>query len=777
MKSENTRPAKNYLRLPALFSCNLLFIFLVTANAQSSKNQVSPGSNSATGRAVVKSEHKSFVSYVDPYIGSGGHGHVFVGASVPFGAIQLGPTNLYKGWDWSSGYYYADTILIGFAQTHLPGTGCADLGDVLLMPYTGAPKTLIDDNNKNPNSCTSSFSHKNEKVQPGYYSLLMDNGVAVELSATERVGIHKYTFPKGKEAHITINLQQGIGDESYDTYLKQKDAYTIEGYRFSKGWSPGHKVYFTLKTNYPVDELLVYQNDTLAGKNEIRGKGVKGVINFKQTPASIQLKVGISSVSCANALNNITSEAANWDFNQVVKDAQQKWEEELSKITIETKDETLKTIFYTSFYHTMIAPYLYSDENGDFRGHDDKVYRKNTWTNYSAFSLWDTYRCANSLFTILQPKLVNNIVNSMIGIYKQQGRLPIWPLAGGETNCMPGYSAVPVIADAYLKGFTGFDVNAAWNAVISSANYDKQVGVPFVKTIGFIPADSVAEATSVAMEYAVDDAAIAAMAKKMNKSAENKIFAKRGEYYKNYFDTSIGFVRPKLADGSWYTPYFPAKSVQGVGKFTEGNGWQYTFFAPQDPHGLIKLLKGDDLFSVKLDSFFTVAEDLGPDAPPDITGLIGQYAHGNEPSHHIAYLYTFAGKQWKTAEKVRYIMEEFYTDKPDGIIGNEDCGQMSAWYIMSSLGFYPVNPFNSVYVFGSPLFNKATISVAADKTFTVESVNNSKMNVYIQKVELNGRPYAKSFISYKEIMQGGVLKFFMGSQPNTSFGAGIAERP
>jgi len=776
MKTEVQNDNYNCIWITIIFS--LLFILTLTQNgfSQNTDRAVKKGKGNVT-KNIELPQYKPLLSYVDPYIGSGGHGHVFVGASVPFGAVQLGPTNVYKGWDWSSGYHYSDSILIGFAHNHLSGTGCADLGDVLLLPYTGSPKTYIDETNKSHHSATSSYSHKNEKVVPGYYSLLLDNGVKAELTASERVGVHKYTFPIGKEAHVTINLYQGIGDEPYSSYLKQIHPYTIEGFRFSKGWSPDHKVYFTLKSNYPIEKLFVFQDDAPVGAKEITGKGVKGVICFAKTPAEILLKVGISSVSCANAMNNIDKEVEGWDFAKVVKEAQQKWETQLAKISISTKEEKLKTIFYTAFYHTMIAPNLYSDNNGDFRGHDNKVYTKNNWTNYSTFSLWDTYRCANSLYTIVQPERVNDMVNSMIGIFNQQGKLPIWPLVGGETDQMPGYSAVPVIVDAYLKGFNGFNADIAWNALKTSATYDKQIGIPFVKTIGFIPADSLYEATSRALEYAVGDAAIAFMAKKMMKFEDADLFSKRADYYRNYFDNSIGFIRPKLANGNWRTPYNPVRSVHGVGDFAEGNGWQYTFFVPQDPHGLIALLDGDDAFTTKLDSFFTLKADIGPDASSDITGLIGQYAHGNEPSHHIAYLYAFAGKQWETAEKIRFILKEFYTEKPDGIIGNEDCGQMSAWYIMSSFGFYPVNPYNGVYVFGSPLFDKAEIALPENKKFVIESVNSSDSNIYIQSVEFNGKPYTKSFITYNDIMQGGMIKFYMGNKPQTSFGAKKADRP
>ena len=420
---------------------------------------------------------------------------------------------------------------------------------------------------------------------------------------------------------------------------------------------------------------------------------------------------------------------------------------------------------------------MYCDANGDFRGHDDKVYTNNTWKNYSTFSLWDTYRTLHPLFTIIKPQYVSDLVNSMLSIYDQQEKLPIWPLIGGETDQMPGYSAVPIIADAYLKGFTGFDADRAYRYMVASSVYEKQNGVPYVLEKGYIPCDKVREATSIAMEYAADDWGIALMAKKMGKTEDYQNYLKRGKYYTQYFDKDINFIRPKMNDGSWRTPYDPIQSIHSVGDFCEGNGWHYTFFVPQHPEGLIELMGGDAPFISKLDSLFLVEGELGENASPDISGLIGMYAHGNEPSHHVTYLYPYAGEQWKTAEKVRYIQDVFYTDQPEGIIGNEDCGQMSAWHIMSALGFYQVNPSNGVFVFGSPLFDKASVHLPEGKTFEVVAQNNSKENVYIQSVLLNGKPYNNSYILYDDIVKGGNLTFVMGNTPNKEFGAAPENRP
>lgn len=717
-----------------------------------------------------------YLRYVDPYIGSGGHGHVFVGASVPLGMVQVGPQNIHKGWDWCSGYHYSDSVLIGFSHTHLSGTGCADLGDVLLMPYVGDVRTARGEQDNIKGACSTYYSHENEEVAPGYYSLLMDNGVRAELTATDRVAIHRYTYPEGTP-RLLVNLKEGNGDRAFATALKRTDEYTVEGYRFSKGWSPQHKVFFVLKSDQPIESVAVFDDDAAVGSDSLSGEAVKGVLTFRNNPKKVQLKVALSSVSCANALANLKAEQPEWNFEKVRSDAEKRWNCMLSCVNVESGDERGKKIFYTSLYHMFIAPTLYADVNGEFRGHDDKIYKADYWTNYSTFSLWDTYRTLHPLLTIIQPQLVPDMVNSMLSIYDQQGKLPIWPLVGGETNQMPGYSAIPVIADAYLKGFRGFDPERALNYMVASATYDRQRGVPYVMEKGWIPCDKMPEATSIAMEYAVGDWGLAMMAQKMGKEDIYNIFWKRGHYYEQYFDKSINFIRPKMDDGSWRTPYDPFLSIHGWGDFCEGNGWHYTFFVPQHPEGLISLMGGDDRFASKLDSLFVAEGDMGEQASADISGLIGMYAHGNEPSHHVAYLYVYAGQQWKTAEKVSYIQHNFYTDRPDGIIGNEDCGQMSAWHVLSALGFYQVNPSHGVYVFGSPLFEKVTINLPEGKTFTIEAPAVSKDNKYIQSVRLNGESYPKSYITYEDVMKGGTLTFEMGNKPNKQFGAAPADRP
>ena len=733
----------------------------------------------AAGNGVAQrdySKSEGLLQYVDPYIGSGYHGHVFVGTSVPYGMVQLGPNNIHKGWDWCSGYHYSDSILIGFSHTHLNGTGCTDLGDILIMPLNEirTPRGNQDDIR---GGYASRYSHDNEIARPEYYSLLLDRyNIKAELTATDRVGFHRYTYPEGKPASILIDLREGNGSNAYDSYIRKIDDYTVEGYRYVRGWSPSRKVYFVLKSDKKIEQFTAYDDNTPKPWNQLKVASVKSVLTFGNVK-EVKIKVAISSVSCANAAMNLQAELPHWDFDKIVKMSADRWNKELARMSVETDNESARRVFYTAHYHTLIAPTLYCDVNGEYRGMNDMIYTDPKKANYTTLSLWDTYRALHPLMTIVQPEMVDKVVNSMLSIYHQQDKLPIWPLMSGETNQMPGYSSVPVIADAYLKGFTGFDAKEALQAMKATATYEKQNGIPYVLEKGYIPADKVHEATSIAMEYAVDDWGIAAMARKMGKTGDAATYAKRAHYYKNYFDSSIHFIRPKLEDGSWRTPYDPARSIHSVGDFCEGNGWQYTFFVPQDPYGLIELFGGDKPFTAKLDNFFTNNDSMGEGASSDITGLIGQYAHGNEPSHHVAYLYAYAGEQWKTAEKVRFIMDEFYTDKPDGIIGNEDCGQMSAWYLLSSMGFYQVNPSDGVFVFGSPCFKKVEMKVRGGNTFTVEAPNNSKENIYIQKAYLNGKPYNKSYITYEDIISGGTLKFVMGKRPNKNFGKAPANRP
>ncbi len=726
-------------------------------------------------------QESGLITHVDPYIGSADHGHVFVGASVPFGAVQAGPNNFHKGWDWCSGYHYSDSIIKGFTQTHLNGTGCADLGDVLIMPYTGDVK-LYKGTQQHPDSgYASRYSHDEEIARLAYYTVMLkDHNVKVELTATERVAFHKYTFPKNKPAHIIIDVREGNATEDkIDAYcfLQKVNDSTLIGFRNVNSWARDRRVYFAIRSNIPFEEFAMYKGYTKTDSTSMQADTVKGLISFKQAPKEVMLKVGLSSVSGEKALANILEEIKDWDFNKTVEQSNDKWNNALACMKAESKNEAQKRIFYTALYHTMITPSLYNDHDGSYRGTDKNVYEKAPFTNYTTFSLWDTYRAYHPLMSIIQPDKVNDFVNSMLAIYQQQRKLPIWHLHARETDCMVGYSAVNVIADAYLKGFRGFDTTLALEAMKASSTRD-DMGVKYLKELGYIPSDKENEAVAKAMEYALADWGIAQVAKQQGREDDYKKYAERALYYKKYFDANTKFMRGiDSKTKKFVEPFDPFKSIHRQNDYTEGNAWQYTWLVPQDVEGLINLFGSDQAFITKLDSLFVVTGDMGEHASADISGLIGMYAHGNEPVHHVAYLYPFAGEQWKTAEKVRQICSQFYTDKNTGLCGNEDCGQMSAWYLISALGFYQVNPSNGVYVFGTPLFDKITLNIGHEKTFTVVANNNSDKNIYIQSVKLNGADYNKSYIKYADIMKGGTLEFTMGDQPNKEFGKAPENRP
>jgi predicted alpha-1,2-mannosidase len=710
----------------------------------------------------------NYTQFVNPLIGSDYHGHVFVGASVPFGAVQLGPNNPTQDWDWCSGYHYSDSLLIGFAHTHLSGTGIGDLGDLLFMPVNGNYKP--ENNKNNPYSWQVKYTHNNEVVKPGYYSIHIEKyNIDAELTATERVGFHKYNYNNKGNSKVIIDLKYGTGwDKLEKGSIVQVDKNSIQGFRFSTGWAKNQRLWFYTKFSKEIIGFEILDSDKKTGD-------ITALIEFEGN-GELLVKTAISPVGEIGAQNNLKLELADWDFNKTVKNANKKWNNELGKIKIDTKNSADKTVFYTALYHTMIAPSLFNDSNGDYRGTDGKVYVNQEFENYTVFSLWDTYRAAHPLFTLTQPKRINDFINTMLAIYDQQGKLPVWHLEGNETNTMVGYHAIPVIADAYIKGFNGFDVERAFLAMKTSALRDER-GLDFIKKQGFIPADSQVESVARALEYAIDDWCIAAMAKKLGKTDDYKLFSKRAKYYQFYFDKNTHFVRGKMADGTWRTPFNPISSQHRSDDFCEGNSWQYTWLVPQDVEGLIALHGGEEKFITKLDSLFSIPSIKVEGASADISGLIGQYAHGNEPSHHISYLYTYAGQQWKTAEKIREICTTMYTNQPDGLCGNEDCGQMSAWYVLSAMGMYPVNPANGAYVFGSPLFNKVELTTPSEKIFTIIAENNSRNNIYIQSVTLNDEPYTKSFITHKTILAGGKLVFKMGNKPNKQFAKEIDNRP
>jgi predicted alpha-1,2-mannosidase len=728
----------------------IVLVWLTACSPEKSKtNQVTP----------------NLTQFVDPYIGTGFHGHVFVGANVPFGAVQLGPVNITEGWDWCSGYHYSDSTLIGFAHTHLSGTGIGDLGDILLMPVTGKYPIATGTVEKQDDGYMAKYKHADEVVKPGYYSVEISRyQVKAELTATVRTGFHKYKFAEAADAHILINLVRGIGwDAPVESSVKLENDTLLTGSRFSKGWADDQRIYFAAVFSKPVKSIALYSNDEIQAGSELSSQKLKADLDFGALENGlVMVKVGISSVSTANALENMKAEIPTWNFEQVVADADLKWNKELAHVTAVNRDTATLTKFYTALYHTMIAPSVFQDVNGDYRGSDKKIYRDTTFVNYTTFSLWDTYRAAHPLFTLVEPDRVNDFGNTMLHIFDQQGKLPVWHLMGNETNCMVGYSAVPVIVDAYRKGFRGFDAERAFQAVKTTAMGDER-GINFVKEKGFMPANSDVETVAKGLEYAVSDGCVALFAKDLGKDEDFQYFEKRGKYYRNYFDPSVGYMRGRISETEWRTPFDPFKAKHRDDDFCEGNSWQYTWLVPQDVDGLVEMMGGREKFLAKLDEFFTAKGDMGEHASNDITGLIGQYAHGNEPSHHIAYLYALEGQPNKTADLVRKIMTEFYTTKSDGLIGNEDVGQMSAWYVLSAMGFYQVHPASGEFVFGSPVLDEATIHFPSGKNFTVKAVNNNPENKYIKSKTWNGQPYTKNYISYQDMISGGELVLEMTS--------------
>lgn len=685
----------------------------------------------------VSAAQDSFTQFVNPYIGTGGHGHVFLGANVPFGAVQLGPTQITRGWDWCSGYHYSDSLIIGFGHMHLSGTGIGDLGDIAFLPTFDA-KTY-----------TERFSHDAEYVRPGYYTVrLADSKILVELTATQRAGMHRYTYPlSSKQPLLKLNLKQGIGwDKMTKCQLTQENPTTVSGYRLSEGWAKDQRVYFVAEFSRAV-KLQEMQADSV------------GVFSFDDATKPLLVRVGISAVSVDNAKANLKAEIKDWNFDRVAQEADAAWNDELGKIKVETSNLDDKTIFYTGLYHTMTAPSVFSDVNGQYRGSDGKIYQGD-FVNYTTLSLWDTYRAAHPLMTIIHPEKQRDIAQTFLHIFQQQGKLPVWHLVGNETDCMVGNPGIPVLADIVLKGFD-VDKKAAYHAMRTSSLLDER-SLDNLKKFGYIPwnRDSTFETVAKGLEYALADACVAKVAKLLGEEKDYQYFFNRSKSYKYYFDKKTGFMRG-VDNGKFREPFNPFHSSHRNDDYTEGNAWQYTWLVPHDVPGLIKLFGGKRPFVTKLDSLFTISGDLGENASPDISGLIGQYAHGNEPSHHILYMYNYVGQHDKTAEKVREVLKTMYHNDFDGLSGNEDVGQMSAWYILSSLGIYQVEPAGGRYMFGSPLFDKAVVNVGKGKTFTIIAHNNSAKNVYVQQIKLNGRPYKKLYIDYKDIVSGGTLEFFM----------------
>lgn len=718
------------------------------------------------GSSQKGQEMEDLTQFVDPRIGTGGHGHVFYGANVPYGFIQLGPTSIPQSWDWVSGYHVSDSTVIGFPHTHLSGTGIGDLHDINVMPVVGEVTYSRGDASSYETGLWSYSDRSKEVVTPGYYRTHLSRyNVDVELTATKRVGFHKYTFLGNENPAIVFDMVNGgCWDKTTEAVIRVVNDSTVSGYRYSKGWADDQRVFFRAEFSRKFDNVEFIVNDSVKEGNMAKGAQLFARVNFaagNQEP--VYMKVALSPTSEEGAQLNMQAELSGWDFEKTIADAKAAWNKELNKVKVYTTDEASKKIFYTSLYHTLFAPSEFCDVNGDYYGADKQMHKGEGFVNYTTFSLWDTYRAAQPLMTILHPEKMSDIINTMLHIHQQQGKLPVWHLMGCETNCMVGNPGVPVVADAILKDIKGFDTELAFKALKESSMLPER-GMEHRIEYGFIPADKMTEAIAYDMEYAIADWAVAQAAQKLGKQEDYEYFLKRSKSYKNYFDASTGFMRGKMLDGSWRTPFSPYASSHRDDDYCEGNAWQYTWLVPHDVEGLVECFGSKEAFVNKLDSLFLANGDMGEASSPDISGLIGQYAHGNEPSHHTVYLYTLVGQPWKTADRIKEILHTMYTDQPDGLSGNEDVGQMSAWYILSSFGFYQVEPAGGKFVFGYPNFDKVEIAVPAGK-FVIERENKGQQNNYIQGIVLNGTEYKKPWIEYADIMKGGELKFLMGDEP------------
>lgn len=700
---------------------------------------------------------QALINYVNPFIGTGGHGHTYPGATMPFGMMQLSPDTRLDGWDGCSGYHYDDEFIYGFSHTHLSGTGVSDYGDVLLMPSTS-----INFNNGSDGKpgYRDHFSHDNEIAQPGYYKVHLDStNIDVELTVAERSGMHKYAFAKADSLHNYLILDLDHRDKVLDAKVDTLSTTELSGYRHSSAWASNQMLFYYIKTSHPFRFMKQIPSLLISDRNKKVNKAALQFENPNNDP--IIIKIGISAVDEAGAKRNLETEIGDKTFEQVKETAQVKWESQLEKIVVESPNVDYKTNFYTALYHTMLAPNLYQDVDGRYRGMDLEVHQAEDFDYYTVFSLWDTYRAAHPLYTIIEEERTNDFINTMLAKYDEGGVLPIWDLSGNYTGCMIGYHGVPVIADAYMKGIRGYDTEKAFEAMVHSATRDK-LGLKAYKEFGYIPVEEESESVSKTLEYAYDDWTIAQVAQEMGNEEMYTAFIKRAQSYKNVFDPKSGFMRGRMRN-TWFAPFDP---YEVNFNYTEANAWQYSFYVPQDITGFTKLLGGKKAFEKKLDELFTAESQTSGRDQADITGLIGQYAHGNEPSHHMAYLYNFINKPWKTQDRVHEILTTMYHNTPDGISGNEDCGQMSAWYVLSSLGFYPVTPGTNEYVIGKPLFDKATINLENGEKFTIEARDLSETNRYISKAALDGKSYPYSYLKHEDIIAGGALVFDMDSEPS-----------
>ena len=738
---------------------------------------------------VVSAQGIDYTKYVNPFVGTGGHGHTFPGAVMPFGMVQLSPDTRLRGWEGCSGYHYSDSKIYGFSHTHLSGTGCSDYGDVSMMPTTGKPKFA-------QRKYASSFSHLHESASPGYYTVVLDKyHIKAELTVTPRTGLHRYIFPDNETANVILDLNHR--DKLKHGEININGDNEITGMRLSSKWANNQYIYFVIRFSKPFARSGILKNGIMHRKTkDAGGRHLKAFVSFDpQAGDTIYAKVGISTVSIEGARKNLEAEQQGWDFEKVKSKAKAEWNRELSKIEIESSDTSVMRTFYSALYHVMTAPILNDDVDGKYRGNDLKIHQADHFDFYTCFSLWDTYRALHPLLTIIDRKRTGSFVNSFLADYEQHGLLPIWSLSSCETWCMIGYHAVSVINDAYQKGIKSFNANEAFEAMKRSATisqkelnkyfrftnlitmgsfYRYKVGWGDYQRLGYIRCRHARESVSKTLEYAYDDWCIAQMAKKLGKDDEYSFFNRRAQNFKYLLDSTSGFMRPRQK--TFVKHFDPYKTSRN---YTEANAWQYSFYVPQDISGQMSMMGGKKKLAVLLDSMFTTSSKLHSflGLNFNITGMIGQYAHGNEPSHQIAYEYDYAGEPWKTQAMTRRIMNELYSDRPDGLAGNEDCGQMSAWYIFSALGFYPVCPGSDQYAIGSPLVDKAVIHFENGRSFAIKADNNGKKNVYIHSSSLNGIDYMKSYMTYEDLMKGGTLEFKMSAQPNTSWGSGDSDLP
>jgi predicted alpha-1,2-mannosidase len=740
------------------------------------------------------------LTQVDPMIGTGGNGHTFPGATVPFGMIQLSPDtampDFKHAYPWAAGYQYGDHSIMGFSETHFSGSGHSDLGDVLLMPGVGKVQWDPGDPDKPGSGYRSDFSHETEVAQPGYYAVtLVTPGVRVELTAGKRVGWHRYTFPKGQDAHVLLDLRPSIYDYPGKVLwarLRVRADGTVTGYRETRGWAPGRQLYFAIRFSQPMASHQLVNRETDVpykgfqgpaanpdGNDAVAGKQLEGVFEFGKLAKPLLVKVAISTVSADNAVANLDKDGKGWDFDARRAEASAAWAKALSAIDVDAPPDVEKN-FYTAMYHALIAPNLAMDANGEYRGPDHQVHKADGFTFYSSWSLWDVYRAQQPLTAFLQPpRRVNDFVNSLIAAQQESpfGILPVWAYQGLETWCMIGYHAVPVIADAYMKGFRGFDADAALKAMVASATYAPYGGLGDYMKHGYVPIDKEPEAASKTVEYAFDDWTIARMAQAMGRKDVAAKFFKRAANWRNVFDPKTGFVRARKSNGEFRTPFDPAAVGYGS-DYTEGNAWEYSWYEPQDVAGLIHELGGDAGLIEKLDGVFDAKVDPKEFAHvEDISGLIGYYAQGNEPSHHIAYLYDYAGQPWKTQERLARIMLTQYAPTPTGLAGNDDLGQMSAWYIFTALGFYPVAPASNQYVIGRPFVRRAVMHLPNGKTFTITTDGLGQDHPYVGSVKLDGEPLTRDYLTYAEITRGGTLHFTMQAEPNKDWATRPQDQP